>query len=72
MPSLNLDYEIIKYKHLDGKWFALYKINETMFAIVVYAENEEDILFSGIQLNYKNAVHYYNEVKNNVRDYIGE
>lgn len=72
MPSLNLDYKIIKYKHLEDKWFTLYKMNEIMYAIVVYADNEEDILFSAIQLNYKDALHFYNEIKNNVKDYIGE
>lgn len=61
--NLNLDFKVIKYKHLGDKWFALYEMNKDMWAIVVYAEDEEDILFSSVELDYATALHKYNQIK---------
>lgn len=61
--NLNLDFRVLKYKHLGDKWFALYEMNKDMWAVVVYAENEEDILFSLVELDYTTALHKFNQIK---------
>ena len=61
--NLNLDFRVLKYKHLGDKWFALYEMNKDMWAVVVYAENEEDILFSSVELDYTTALHKFNQIK---------
>ena len=61
--NLNLDFRVLKYKHLGDKWFALYEMNKDMWAVVVYAENEEDILFSSVELDYTTALHKFNAIK---------
>ena len=62
--NLNLDFKTIKYKHLGDKWFALYEMTKEMWAVVVYDENEEDILFSCVEFDYATALHKYNQIKN--------
>lgn len=62
--NLNLDYKVLKYKHLDDKFYALYQMTPVMWCVVVYAEDEEKILFSAIQLTYVEALHFYNKIKN--------
>lgn len=61
--NLNLDYKVLKYKHLKDKWYALYQMNNDLWCVVVYAEDEENILFSAIQLTYVEALHLYNKIK---------
>ena len=61
--NLNLDFRVLKYKHIGDKWFALYEMNKDMWAVVVYAENEEDILFSSVELDYTTALHKFNQIK---------
>lgn len=61
--NLNLDFKVIKYKHLEDKYYALYEMTKEMWAVVVYAENEEDILFSSVELDYATALHKYNAIK---------
>ena len=68
--NLNLDFKTIKYKHLGDKWFALYEMTEEMWAIVVYADDEEEILFSCVELDYTTALHKYNQIKDNLQKYL--
>lgn len=62
--NLNLDFKTIKYKHLGDKWFALYEIAKEMWAVVVYADDEDEILFSCVEFDYATALHKYNQIKN--------
>ena len=62
--NLNLEFHTLKYKHINDKYFALYEMTKEMWAVVVYDENEEDILFSCIELSYNAALHKYNQIKN--------
>lgn len=68
--NLNLDFKVIKYKHLGDKYFALYEMTKEMWAIVVYADDEEEILFSCIELSYNMAIKRYNLVRHNPQDYL--
>ena len=61
---MNMEFKVIKYKHLGDKWFALYEMTKEMWAIVVYADDEEEILFSCVELSYNAALHKYNQIKN--------
>lgn len=62
--NLNLEYKVLKYKHIDDKWFYLYEMTKDLWCVVVYAEDEETLLFSAIQLTYVEALHLYNKAKN--------
>ncbi len=62
--NLSLDYKVLKCKHIEGKWYYLYEMTKDLWCVVVYAEDEETLLFSAIQLTYKEALHLYNKVKN--------
>ena len=62
--SLNLDFRTLKYKHIKDRYYALYEMTKEMWAIVVYADDEEEILFSCVELDYTTALHKYNQVKN--------
>lgn len=65
--NMNLDFKVIKYKHIENRYYALYEmVKDEMWAIVVYDNNEEDILFSCIELNYATALHKYNQIKSNL------
>ena len=68
--NMNMEFKVIKYKHIDDKWFALYEMTKEMWAIVVYDENEDEILFSCVELSYTAALHKYNQVKDNPQDYL--
>ena len=41
-------------------------MTKEMWAVVVYAEDEEDILFSCVELDYTAALHKYNQIKDNL------
>ena len=64
--NMNMDFRVLKYKHLDDKWYALYEMTKEMGCIVVYADDEEDILFSCVELDYTTALHKYNQIKDNL------
>ena len=68
--NLNLDFRTLKYKHIKDKYFALYEMTKEMWCIVVYAEDEEDILFSCVELDYTIALHKYNHIKRNLFKYL--
>jgi hypothetical protein len=38
-------------------------MTKEMWAIVVYDNSEEDILFSSVELDYSTALHKYNQIK---------
>lgn len=61
--NMNMEFKVIKYKHIDDKWFALYEMTKEMWCIVVYADDEEEILFSCVELSYTTALHKYNAIK---------
>lgn len=62
--NFNMDFHVIKYKHTKNRYYALYEMTKEMWAIVVYDDNEEDILFSCVELDYTTALHKYNQIKN--------
>lgn len=62
--NMNLDFKTLKYKHLGDKYYALYEMTKDMWCIVVYADDEEDILFSCVELDFQTALHKYNTIKN--------
>ena len=68
--NLNLDFRTLKYKHINDKWYVLYEMTKEMWAVVVYAEDEEDILFSSVELDYATAIHKYNQIKDNPSEYL--
>lgn len=68
--NLNLDFKVIKYKHLDDKYYALYEMTKEMWAIVVYNNSESEILFSCIELDYGLALKKYNLVRRNPLQYV--
>ena len=39
-------------------------MTKEMWVIVVYADDEEEILFSCVELDYTTALHKYNQIKN--------
>lgn len=66
--NMNLDFKVIKYKHMKDKYYALYEmVKDEMWCIVVYADNEEEILFSSVELEYATALHKYNQIKDGNR-----
>ena len=62
--NLNMDFRVIKYKHIKDKYYALYEMTKEMWAIVIYDNSEEEILFSCVELDYATALHKYNQIKN--------
>ena len=68
--NLNLDFKVIKYKHIENRYYALYEMTKEMWAIVVYADDEEEILFSCVELDYTTALHKYNLVRHNPQEYL--
>ena len=64
--NMNLEFHTLKYKHIDDKWYALYEMTKDMYCIIVYADDEEDILFSCVELDYTVALHKYNQIKDNL------
>lgn len=62
--NMNMDFRVIKYKHIKNRYYALYEMTKEMWCVVVYDENEEDILFSCVELLYTEALHKYNQIKN--------
>lgn len=64
--NMNMDFRVLKYKHIDDKWYALYEMTKDMYCIIVYADDEEDILFSCVELDYTAALHKYNQIKDNL------
>lgn len=64
--NMNMDFRVLKYKHIDDKWYALYEMTKEMWCVVVYADDEEDILFSCVELDYTTALHKYNQIKGNL------
>lgn len=62
--NMNMDFHVVKYKHLKNRYYALYEMTKEMWAIVVYADDEEEILFSCVELSYTAALHKYNQIKN--------
>ena len=59
-----MDFRVVKYKHIKNRYYALYEMTKEMWSIVVYDENEEEILFSCVELSYAAALHKYNQIKN--------
>ena len=59
-----MDFRVVKYKHIKNRYYALYEMTKEMWAIVVYADNEEEILFSCVELDYTTVLHKYNQIKN--------
>lgn len=68
--NMNLDFKTLRYKHLGDKYFALYEMTKEMWAVVVYADDEEEILFSCVELDYTAALHKYNQIKDNLQKYL--
>ena len=66
-----MDFRVVKYKHIGNRYYALYEMTKEMWAIVVYADDEEEILFSCVELDYTTALHKYNQIKNgNLLEYL--
>lgn len=59
-----MDFRALKYKHIKDRYYALYEMTKEMWAIVVYADDEDEILFSCVELSYNAALHKYNQIKN--------
>ena len=59
-----MDFHTLKYKHIKNRYYALYEMTKEMWCIVVYADDEEEILFSCVELDYTTALHKYNAIKN--------
>ena len=54
--NMNMDFHTIKYKHIKNRYYALYEMTkDEMWCIVVYADDEEEILFSCVELDYTTA-----------------
>lgn len=69
--NMNMDFRVVKYKHIGNRYYALYEMTKEMWAIVVYADDEEEILFSCVELDYTTALHKYNQIKNgNLLEYL--
>ena len=68
--NMNMDFRVVKYKHIGNKYYALYEMTKEMWAIVVYADDEEEILFSCVELDYTAALHKYNQIKDNLQKYL--
>lgn len=62
--NMNMDFRVVKYKHIKNRYYALYEMTKEMWAIAVYADDEDEILFSCVELDYAAALHRYNQVKN--------
>lgn len=62
--NMNMDFRVIKYKHIKNRYYALHEMTKEMWCIVVYADDEEEILFSCVELDYTTALHKYNQIKN--------
>lgn len=62
--NMNMEFKVIKYRHIDDKWFALYEmVKDEIWCIIIYDEDEETQLFSCIYWDYTTALHKYNEIK---------
>lgn len=61
--NLNGVGQVKRYRHYKDKWYALYKMNKEVWAVVVYAEDEEEVLFSCIELTEGEAIHAFNKIR---------
>lgn len=62
--NMNMEFKVIKYKHINDKWYALYEmVKDEMWCIIIYADDEETQLFSSVELDYTIALHKYNQIK---------
>lgn len=68
--NMNMDFRVIKYKHIKDKYYALYEMTKEMWAIVVYADDEEEILFSCVEFDYATALKRYNLIRHNPQEYL--
>lgn len=68
--NMNMDFRVLKYKHIDNKWYALYEMTKEMWCVVVYDNSESEILFSCIELEYNMAIKKYNLVRHNPLQYL--
>lgn len=65
-----MDFRVLKYKHIDDKWYALYEMTKEMWCVVVYDNSESEILFSCIELEYSMALKKYNHIRHNPLQYL--
>lgn len=66
-----MEFRVLKYKHINDKWFALYEmVKDKMWCIIVYDKDEETQLFSCVELDYTAALHKYNQIKSNLFEYL--
>lgn len=68
--NLNLDYDVVRVRHIDDKWYYLYKMFENYYCIVVYANDENIILFSTLEFSEGSAIRLYNKIKKNPSEYL--
>ena len=68
--NMNMDFHVIKYKHIKNRYYALYEMAKEMWCIVVYADDEDEILFSCVELSYNMAIKKYNLVRHNPQEYL--
>lgn len=62
--NMNMDFRVVKYKHIKNRYYALYEMTKEIWAVIVYADDEEEILFSCVELDYATALRKYNQIKN--------
>ena len=65
-----MDFRVVRYKHIGCRYYALYEMTKEMWAVVVYAEDEETQLFSCIDWDYATALKKYNHIKDNPQEYL--
>lgn len=68
--NMNLEFKPIRYKHIKNRYYALYEMTKEMWCIVVYADDEEEILFSCVELDYTTALKRYNLIRHNPQEYL--
>ena len=68
--NLNMIYKVKKCRHLGDKYIYLYEMPCNSYSVLVY-ENDDETPISVLTrffTNYTEALHYYNDVKEKLKD----
>lgn len=60
--NLGLDYKVLKFRHIRGKYIYIYAMPLNTYAVVEY-EDDEEIVFSQFFWEWVDALHCFNKIK---------
>ena len=62
MANLDMDYTVIKCKHIKDHWNYIYELPLHNWAVVQYADDCETIIYSSFHFEWVDALHEWNKL----------